>query len=526
MTDLLALAKQLKELDAPNLASVMQACGASSVADIFDLAKLLLSRRELEKRIRRLTAAQLSDLLDSKPNSAWAESLLGLEKPFEDAVELAKQLAPIPLKQQLLSEHGPALAAYETLTAITELIFACERRLLTAVRSGLRMPDAKEIGEVLKMEPARLQLRFQLALEAGLMTTHQGRFAATAKGLSWLELASRERWCILAEAANDLPKVFSEGDLTAAVVRDFPLLDPNQIRLLKFSEILGLTDQGIPTPGLSDFSGAWIAAQLPRAVDSFVLQADLSITSLGPLAPAMHRQLDVLAQAEDLGLASRFRLSAQSICHALEIGMSVEGIREFLERNSKGPLPQPMNYLLADVEQKFGKLTVSDLVQGSMVKSEDEILLRQIISQTSLRPLLFEVRGKSLYSRLDQELVYFTLRAQGYLAVMVDEFGKVLSPRQELTEELVTEVDFVELANRLLTEEARAPEGDDVMRQLQFALKNKLKVGLRVGYPDGSEKEHLIEPLGIAGGRVRGREAVRQAEVTLPLSRVIAIWLA
>jgi hypothetical protein len=206
--------------------------------------------------------------------------------------------------------------------------------------------------------------------------------------------------------------------------------------------------------------------------------------------------------------------------------MSIAQITKFLTSNSKGPIPQPVSYLLADVEQKFGKLTVSASLQGALVMAEDQILLRQIFAQASLRPLLFEVRGKSLYSRLDQELVYFNLRAQGYLAVMVDQFGKVLSPRQELPQPEVVTMDYLALANRLITEEAKAPEGDDVMRQLQFAMKNKMKVGLRVGYPDGTEKEHLIEPLGVAGGRVRGRDAVKQAEVTLPLSRVIAIWLA
>lgn len=526
MTELLPLAKQLKELDAPTLSGLMQSCGASSVADIFDLAKLMLSRRELERRIRRLNSKELEDLKASRSNPSWPKNFLGFEHPFEEAVELAAQLQPIPLKQQLTSEHGPALAAYETLLAITELIFACERRLLTAVRSGLRMPDAKEIGEVLKMEPVRLQLRFQLALEAGLITTHQSRFAATLKGLSWLELDNKERWQQLAVAAGDLPLTTSSGNLAQVIAQDFPLMDPNQIKLLRFSEILGLTDQGLPTPGLKDSSGDWIAAQLPKAVDSFVLQADLSITSLGPLQPAMHRQLDVLAQAEDLGLASRFRLSAQSVCHALESGMTIAAVRSFLETNGRGPLPQPVSYLLSEVEQKFGKLTVSDLVQGSLVKSADQIVLRQIHAQGSLKPLMFEPRADGLFSRLDQELVYFNLRAQGYLAVMVDEFGNVLSPRQELTEPESNPFDYLALAQRLIAEEAKAPEGDDVIRQLQFALKNKMKVGLRVGYPDGSEKEHLIEPLGIAGGRVRGREAIRQAEVTLPLSRVIAIWLA
>ena len=526
MTDLIPLAQQLRELDSESLAKLIESCGANSVSDMLDLAKLLLSRRELERRIRRLTAPELSDLKAGLANKAWKANFLGFEEPFADAVELANQLAPIAPKQLLSSEHGPALAAYETLLAITELIFACERRLLTVVRSGLRMPDAKEIGETLKMEPVRLQLRFQLALEAGLITVHGSRFASTGRGLNWLELDNQTRWQWLAEPIWDLPQVSSEGNLAQAVASDYPLRDPNQIKFLKFSEVLGLTDQGVPTKQVADRSGSWITDQLPKAVDRFVLQADLSITTLGPLAPAMHRQMDVIANAEDLGLASMFRLSPQSICHALESGMSVGEIKKFLESNSKGPIPQPVSYLLADVEQKFGKLTVAPSLQGSLVSAEDQILLRQILAQTSLRPLLFEVRGKALFSRLDQELVYFNLRAQGYLAVMVNEFGAVISPRQELPQTEVVGIDYLALANRLITEEAKAPEGDDVMRQLQFALKNKVKVGLRVGYPDGSEKEHLIEPLGVAGGRVRGRDAVKQAEVTLPLSRVIAIWLA
>ena len=526
MTDLIPLAQQLRELDSTSLAKLIESCGANSVSDMLDLAKLLLSRRELERRIRRLRADELADLKAGNSNPAWAKNFLGYEAPFPDAVELSQQLNPIIAKQALTSEHGPALAAYETLLAITELIFACERRLLSVVRSGLRMPDAKEIGETLKMEPARLQLRFQLALEAGLIAIHGSRFSSTKRGLEWLEQDNKTRWQWLAHPIWDLPEISSTGNLAEAVNKDYPLRDPNQIKILRFSEVLGLTDQGTPTEALKDKTGQWITALLPKAVDSFVLQGDLSIMTLGPLAPAMHRQMDVVASAEDLGLASMFRLSPQSICHAMESGMSVSQITEFLTANSKGPIPQPVSYLLADVEQKFGKLTVSASLQGSLVMAEDQILLRQIFAQASLRPLLFEVRGKSLYSRLDQELVYFNLRAQGYLAVMVDEFGKVLTPRQELPQPEVVAMDYLALANRLITEEAKAPEGDDVMRQLQFALKNKIKVGLRVGYPDGTEKEHLIEPLGVAGGRVRGRDAVKQAEVTLPLSRVIAIWLA
>lgn len=526
MTDLLPLSKKLRELPAPELAALIESCGAQSVGDLLDLSKLLLSRRELERRIRRLDTDLLAKLLAGQSSPAWEEHLLGFGEPFEDARELAKNLEPIKSKNASSNEHGPALAAYETLLAITELIFACERRLLSVIRSGLRMPDAKEIGETLKMDPARLQLRFHLALESGLISAQGNRYAATAKGLAWLELDNQSRWEVLAESVWDLPKLKSGGDLAQALTIDYPLLDPNQIKLLRYAEILGLTDQGIATEGLKAPEGKWIANQLPKAVESFVVQADLSIISLGPLTPGLHKQLGMIASAEDLGLASRFRISAQSICHAMESGMSIGEISAFLEKHSKGPLPQPVNYLLTEVEQKFGKLKVIESLQGTVVDSDDTILLRQIYGQSNLKALLFEVKNHALFSRLDQELVYFNLRAQGYLAVMFDEFGAMVSPRLEAAELSTVAIDYLEIAQRLLAEEARVPEGDDVMRQLQFALKNKLKVGLRVGYPDGSEKEHLIEPLGVAGGRVRGRDAIKQAEVTLPLSRVVAIWLA
>ena len=122
--------------------------------------------------------------------------------------------------------------------------------------------------------------------------------------------------------------------------------------------------------------------------------------------------------------------------------------------------------------------------------------LHDIVEQT--------VRG------LGYDLVEVTRSAGGLLRITIDlPWVKPVEDAPASAEQFVTVEDC-----------------EKVNRQLQFALKNKMKVGLRVSYPDGSEKEHLIEPLGVAGGRVRGRDALKQAEVTLPLSRVIAIWLA
>jgi hypothetical protein len=267
-----------------------------------------------------------------------------------------------------------------------------------------------------------------------------------------------------------------------------------------------------------------VVSRLPAKAEKLVIQGDLSITSLGPLSAKLHRALDMFSDAEDLGLASRFRLSPLSVSHALESGMSIAEIEGLLQAHVE-KLPQPIAYLLDNTVANFGTLKVVSMAGGCLVMSADQILLQQILNQQNLRPLLLSQRGPSLFSKLDAEMVYFNLRSEGYTAVRCDEFGNAISPREQVALQSEEPVNYLRVAERLLSSDAAEPNDDDVLRQLQFAMRNKLQVGLRVAHPDGSEREHLIEPLGLAGTRVRGRDAVRQAEVTLPLAKIIAIWL-
>jgi hypothetical protein len=131
-----------------------------------------------------------------------------------------------------------------------------------------------------------------------------------------------------------------------------------------------------------------------------------------------------------------------------------------------------------------------------------------------------------LVSRLNPSLIYFNLRDAGYPVIQLDEAGKVVAPRlsQIFAEPELVDV-FALQAKSLLSAEAKAPSPDDHLRQLQFALKNKLKVGVRVDMPEGIVEIEMT-PLGIAGGRFRGRDVVKEAERTLPLSRIQAVWLS
>jgi len=65
-----------------------------------------------------------------------------------------------------------------------------------------------------------------------------------------------------------------------------------------------------------------------------------------------------------------------------------------------------------------------------------------------------------------------------------------------------------------------------MLRQIQLALKNK--ANLRVAYlgKDGVEYEFLLEPVGVANGRLRARDRKADLERTLPLANIIRIELA
>lgn len=524
MSELLALSAVLKGLDPNTLAKYLP--GNESVTDLLDLAKVLLTKRELEKRIRTLDKVALENLKAGNVSAELQSNLLATDSVFEDAKSLAHELQPVKLGYQLAPGHGAGLSAYHTLLALTELLFSFEKRLLVPVKAGLRAPDAREIGETLKLNAQEVQTVYQLGVSCGFIHQAKDRIHATTRGFAWLELDNQERWLQLAQSVLDLPKLdLSDAPLLDQIEQQYPLIDPNQLKTLRFAETLGLTQNLVPTTELKNLTGEWIANELPETSERFVVQGDLSLMTLGPISAKLHRLLDVIAQAEDLGLASRFRLSGLTISHALESGMSIAEIRSVLERSIQ-PLPQPVEYLLTESEIRFAAIKISDLGSASLIRASDGILLRQILSEQLLRPLLLEPRPEGLISRLDAEIVYLNLRAAGYAATRVDHEDRVLSPRAAAIEVNEPVKDYLELATALATREASEPSGDDVLRQLQFALRNKLKVGVRVSYPDGSQREHLIEPLGLAGSRVRGRDTAKEAEITLPLGRITSIWLA
>ena len=233
MSSILELASQLR---AKNVAELSQTLENSlghghGCDDYFDLSRVLLSRRELEPKIRALPASELEALRNEKTTAHLRSQNLATKTALPEAASLGRELEIAKYKPA--NRHGSYLTAYESLICITELLFACERHWLDVIRAGIRSQDAKEIALKLKIAPKDVQRIFQLALEAGLIGQNESRWVATTLGMEWLELERSQAWLMLAKSCWDLPALkVHEGPLTEQISTAYPLANLATIKLL------------------------------------------------------------------------------------------------------------------------------------------------------------------------------------------------------------------------------------------------------------------------------------------------------
>jgi hypothetical protein len=139
--------------------------------------------------------------------------------------------------------------------------------------------------------------------------------------------------------------------------------------VLEAAAFLGVAvvDGGRAQAGLA--AGAWVAgdgpevlgevaaAALPDGPDRFLLAGDLTVVAPGGLAPGVEARLAGLADREAAG-SGTWRISDASLRRALDEGRSGEEVLEFLRRHSSTRLPQALEYLVADVARRHGRLRV------------------------------------------------------------------------------------------------------------------------------------------------------------------------
>ena len=190
-----------------------------------------------------------------------------------------------------------------------------------------------------------------------------------------------------------------------------------------------------------------------------------------------------------------------------------------------------MDYLLREAEQRFGRLRVGETKTTTVITADDKILLAELHNNQKLRPLAlhFSETG-DLHSRFESELVYFALRDAGYVAVRVDDSGKIISPTAAV--ELANAPESVKSITadiqRLRDQDSKLgtePDDDDLLRQIQLAIKNKATAVVAVTGSKGETIEYLIQPVGLANGRLRAKDRKADVERTLPLASITSIIL-
>ncbi|WP_038863112.1 helicase-associated domain-containing protein, partial [Mycobacterium avium] len=165
-------------------------------------------------------------------------------------------------------------------------------------------------------------------------------------------------------------------------------LQPEPIAdLLREAHALGLVGRGaISTPARAlvdedaDPQAAIdaMARALPKPVDHFLVQADLTVVVPGPLQRDLAEELATVATVESAGAAMVYRVSEQSIRHALDIGKTRDWMHAFFADYSKTPVPQGLTYLIDDVARRHGQLRIG--MAASFVRCEDPALLAQVVA--------------------------------------------------------------------------------------------------------------------------------------------------
>jgi hypothetical protein len=589
MSELLQVASALRRMSDEKLANLIteRMINSSGLVDFFDLAEAITKPTSISAAIAGLPLSQALELRSlaagQKPNPKIAAELSGQMlisgepefKPFEATLESLATFAKLetvtavadsvsagaaassgqPAQDQIDRDCG--IEIFETMQAITELIFDLEHRFVREVgKKNVGLPDIKRFSTHLRKTNEYAKQIYELSHLANLIILANGRWQLSGQSQKWLDWNPGERFEHLAKTWRQILGDASAKELQAAISKNlgvtslekqlaktYPFADGSVsskiTKLESLASLIGLSANGwmsswAPKVLKSEYSAAsnQAAATLPQPQDKLICQADLTLIAPGPLPTDIEITLRRFADTEQIGMASTYRLSAISISHGLETGLALSEIRELLVRLSGNSIPQPIEYLLNEAEARFGRLKVigGELNERTIVQSTDKVLLAEILNDTKLKPFaLSQLEDGQLASRFEPEVLYFGLREIGFVAIRVDSDGKVISPlaatRQIMDAEKIKSISADIL--RLREQDAKlgdSPDDDDLQRQIQLAIKNKTRARFTVTSSTG-EMEFLLEPIGIANGRLRAKDRKADIERTLPITSIIRVVL-
>jgi len=327
----------------------------------------------------------------------------------------------------------------------------------------------------------------------------------------------------------------------APVRRNSSLQDELAEWTLREAEWLGITGQG----ALSKFGAQFLSGDdlssinedLPKTVDHILIQSDNTAIAPGPLEHEISQALAMMAEIESRGGATVYRFTESTIRRALDHGKTGDEIKTFLIKTSKTPMPQPLEYLIADVAKKHGKLRVGNT--SSFIRCEDTALISQIMNDKKLEILaLRRIAPEVVICDMNATDAMRVLRDCGYLPAGESANGMILTgpktnraltkprPPRVIGEVEIPDVESLKTAIRALRTGEKSTYRQSRLRQVasealgqlprttanetmdilnQFIVDEKT---LSIGYADnnGGVTHRIIDPIRISAGALIARD--------------------
>jgi len=172
-------------------------------------------------------------------------------------------------------------------------------------------------------------------------------------------------------------------------------------------------------------------SMLDQATATAIFQADLTALVTGPPSGSLAALLDGVADRESRGSASAWRFSAGSVRRALDAGSSAAELLDALREVAvDGRLPQPLEYLIADVARRHGEVRVRAV--GCVLRADDPALLTELLGSRALGALrLTRLAPTVLASAAKPQETLAALRSAGYSPVGEDGSGVALVERAD-----------------------------------------------------------------------------------------------
>ncbi|BDD81065.1 hypothetical protein TPB0596_08280 [Tsukamurella pulmonis] len=439
---------------------------------------------------------------------------------------------------------------------------------------GIGVREQRRVAKAAGLDEERTALMLELLAAAGLLAEGEldgeedSVFAPTVGVDEWQRAAPADRWALLARTWLELRRqpalIGTRGEegivgplhraarstvapqdraavldaLALAPAGTAPALPelhaairyehPSWYRRLTLDAVAGIVEQaqivGLVAGGALTAAGRAarttdpaqaMAAALPKPVEEFLLQADLTLTIPGPTTHDFAAAVALVADLESAGGAAVYRVTDASVRRALDAGRTSAEVHAFFTAHSVTPVPQGLTYLVDDVARRHGALRAG--VAGSFLRSDDPALIAAVLASPVTEALaLRAVAPTVLIAQVPLSDLVAGLNAAGFTAAAEDSRGVVVdlrpsairlpAPRprppaaQPTLEQLADAT--VQIRRQDSPADGARTSGPELMALLQTAAGEGRAV--RLGYVDanGVFTRHVVVPESVRHGQL------------------------